>query len=133
TALIRDHFSLHRASAAVPFVTELSPTGTTLGTFVVGSNPQGVAIDASGIVWVTNSSGNSVTELSHVGTTVGTFAPSGANFNNPQGVAIDAAGNVWVPNSSGDSVAEIVGAARPVLTPLIFCLIRLSPAAFCLP
>jgi DNA-binding beta-propeller fold protein YncE len=43
-------------------VTELSPSGTALGTFKVGSTPLGIAFD--GIhMWVANSGSNDVTEL----------------------------------------------------------------------
>ena len=57
-----------------------------------------------------------------------------ATFDGPQGVAIDAAGDVWVTNGDGaGSVAEIVGAARPVLTPLMACLNQKPPHAVCLP
>src|ERR1019366_3635199 len=90
----------------------------------IGANfslPIGVAIDANGNAWVANSVGDSVTELNSSGGLVGNFAPSCANFKGPIGVAIDAGGNIWVPNA-GNSVAEIVGAARPVLTPLVACL-----------
>jgi streptogramin lyase len=101
----------------------------------IGANfslPIGVAIDANGNAWVANSVGDSVTELNSSGGLVGNFAPSGANFKGPIGVAIDAGGNIWVPNA-GNSVAEIVGAARPVLTPLVACLKQKTPHAVCLP
>ena len=35
-------------------VTELSSTGVTLGTYVAGSHPEGIAVDPSGNVWVVN-------------------------------------------------------------------------------
>ncbi len=94
-------------------------------------SPAEVAIDAAGNIWVTNGSG-SVTELNSSGGLGGNFAPSGAGFDDPTGIAIDAAGNVWVANGLGNSVAEIVGAARPVLTPLVACLTQVPPQAVCL-
>ncbi len=118
-------------------VTELTSSGGLAGNFDPGganfNNPNGMAIDAAGNVWVTNIGGNSVTELTSSGGLAGNFAPSGANFNLPDGVAIDGSGNVWIANEGGSSVAEIVGAARPVLTPVVACLNRTPPAAVCLP
>jgi len=84
-------------------VTELSSSGTTLGTFSVGSTPSYLAIDASGNIWVTNNGGSTVTELSSSGATLGTFSV-GAN---PFGIAIDASGNVWVANRSSFTVTEL--------------------------
>ncbi|MGA9723140.1 MAG: choice-of-anchor D domain-containing protein [Candidatus Binatus sp.] len=97
------------------------------------NSPAEVAIDAAGNIWVTNnSSSGSVTELDSGGGLMGNFAPSGAGFDVPTGIAIDAAGNVWVANGLGNSVAEIVGAARPVLTPLVACLTQTPAHAVCL-
>ncbi len=95
------------------------------------NSPAEVAIDAADNIWVTNGSG-SVTELDSGGDLRGNFAPSGAGFDDPTGIAIDAAGNVWVANGLGNSVSEIVGAARPVLTPLVACLTQTPPQAVCL-
>ena len=44
-------------------VIELGVSGTTIGTYSVGSAPIGIAIDASGNVWVANANSNNVTEL----------------------------------------------------------------------
>ncbi|MGO9604633.1 MAG: hypothetical protein ACLQAT_14810 [Candidatus Binataceae bacterium] len=91
-------------------VTKLTSSGLA-GNFTpsgAGFNlPQGIAIDAAGNVWVTNSGGDSVTELTSSGGLAGNFAPRGAAFDYPDGAAIDAAGNVWVTNTEGDSVTEL--------------------------
>ena len=127
-------------------VTELTSSGGLAGNFnnsnISGANfldPAGVALDAAGHVWITNEF-SGVTELTSSGGLVGSFAPSGANFMIPHGVAIDAAGNVWMANggfnqipSASSSVIEFVGAARPVLTPLVACLKRKHPSAVCMP
>ena len=118
-------------------VTELTSSGGLVGNFAPsGANfnsPVSPAIDAAGNVWVPNFEGNSLTELTSSGSLAGNFAPIGANFNVPVGVAIDAAGNIWVPNKNGDNMAEFIGAARPVLTPLVACLKQSPPHAVCLP
>ena len=57
------------------------------------------------------------------------------------GIAIDGAGNVWATNTVvntttnivGNSVTEMIGAARPVLTPQVACLMRTPSNTVCLP
>ena len=96
-------------------VTELSPSGSLIGTYVAGSSPGGIAIDSSGNVWVANkgngtqgtglTDGN-VTKLSSSGTTIGTYIAG----SHPEGMAIDPGGNVWVVNKGngtpGTGLAE---------------------------
>jgi DNA-binding beta-propeller fold protein YncE len=52
-------------------VTELSPSGTTIGTYPVGKLPLGIAYDGTNM-WVVNQTDNTVTELSPNGTTLNT-------------------------------------------------------------
>ena len=80
-------------------VTELSPTGATLGTFTVGNGPRGIAFDGTNM-WVTNYYDNTVTELSPTGATLGTFAVRRL----PAGIAFDGT-HMWVAN--GVSVTEL--------------------------
>ena len=106
-------------------VTELSPSGAKIGTYVVGSYPEVVAIDSAGNAWVTNGYGqggvsptySSVTELSSSGAVINTYA---TGFQ-PYSIAIDKSGNVWVTNfGSGiagtalldSNVQEYMGAAK---------------------
>ena len=72
-------------------------------TYSVGNSPSGIAIDASGNVWVTNI--NALTELSSSGTTIGTYPIGGTGG----GIAIDSSGDVWtgVMNSGNISVIKI--------------------------
>jgi len=60
------------------------------------------------------------------------FAPIDANFSTPYAAAVDVSGDVWVSNL-GNTVAELIGLARPVLTPLVACLMQSPPHAVCLP
>ncbi len=71
--------------------------------FPVGTSPVGLAIDASGNVWVANYGSGNVTELNSSGATLGTF-PVGTN---PIGLAIDSSGNVWVTNFASSNVTEL--------------------------
>ena len=81
----------------------------TTASFTVGSNPEGIAIDASGNVWVTNSASNSVTELTASGayknnTLVNSSFVTGVQST---GIAIDASGNVWVADYGSGYVTEL--------------------------
>jgi len=94
-------------------------------------DPQGVAIDGAGYVWIANTGGSTQTgapfavvpnvteidpsELSGSGNYVG-LASSSLSAG-PLRVAVDRAGNVWVLLSDG-TVTEFVGVATPVVTPI---------------
>jgi DNA-binding beta-propeller fold protein YncE len=84
-------------------VTELRASdGLNLGTFAVGSNPNGVAFDGANI-WVTNYGDSTVTELrASDGATLGTFAVGSL----PVGVAFDGV-NIWVTNQGFNSVSKL--------------------------
>ena len=43
----------------------------------------------------------------------------GSGINGPHGIAIDGSGNVWVANQNSSILTEIVGAAAPVVTPIV--------------
>ena len=97
-------------------VTKLSSSGTTIGTYTVGSFPHAIAIDSSGNVWVVNNgngtpgtaSGDSnVMELNSSGTTIGTYVAG----SYPRAIAIDSFGDVWVANWGSDTVTKFPGIA----------------------
>ena len=118
-------------------VTELNSGGDLVGNYDASAaefdQPYAEAIDGSGNLWVANQTNNGVTELSSNGDVVGNYNPSGAAFKEPYGIAIDASGNVWVTDLESNSLSELVGAANPVLTPMVACLAKTSPAAVCSP
>ena len=122
-------------------VTALNIDGSLFGNFALTRVIQlklGVAIDSSGHVWVTNEVNNNVTALNNAGTLFGNFAPTGSNFIGPVGVAIDSSGSLWVTSQRGGpdgigAVTELVGVAAPVLTPMVACLTKTTPATVCLP
>jgi streptogramin lyase len=91
-------------------------------TYAVGHNPSGIAIDASGNVWVTNAGDSTVTELLYNSSQSGPSwspNPSGpfkimGDF--PSGIAIDASGNVWVANQGNNTVTELSYSGAPIGT-----------------
>jgi streptogramin lyase len=116
TTNISDLYALDGGSPFTPTLTA-APDGWELAlNLTPGSSnfedPSGVAIDATGNVWVANEGvdSNSLTELNSSGALVGNFNntnTSGANFNGPEGVAIDASGNAWAANFNGTNVTEL--------------------------
>ena len=78
-------------------VTELSPSGTIIGTFSLSFVPDAIAIDSAGNIWVTGTSGD-IDELSPSGTIVGTYYAGGGGTD---GIAISSSGNIWVANFGG--------------------------------
>jgi len=79
------------AVAAFAYGAATALTGATL------SNPHGVAIDASGNVYVTNSGNNTISEYGPTGTYIGTFG-SGATMSFPKSIVFDSSGNAYVLN-----------------------------------
>ncbi len=72
-------------------------------TYTVGNYPLGIAIDAAGNVWVTNSGGTTISEITTSGTGNTCFVGDG-----PTGIAIDASGNVWAAfKNTADIIREV--------------------------
>ena len=84
-------------------------TGEIIGTYSVGSNPEGVAVDENWNVWVANSTSDTVTKLNgSTGATMGTYVVR--HF--PQGIAADGNGFVWVATGTGVTKLSISNGAE---------------------
>ena len=96
-----------------------SVQGATNGTGTAASffHPWGVAVDATGNVYVADNGNNLIRKISPAGV-VSTLAGSGvqgningmgtaASFSSPQGVAVDAAGNVYVGDQGSNLIRKI--------------------------
>jgi sugar lactone lactonase YvrE len=101
--------------------------GSTDGTGTMASfyNPHGVAVDASGNVFVADTNNNRIRKITPDGvvTTLAGTGGSGstngvastATFNNPQGVAVDGSNNIYVADT-GNNLIRKVTAAGLVIT-----------------
>jgi hypothetical protein len=73
------------------------------------STPSGLAIDATGNVWVTNSASNTVTELTHAGTPV-SGSPFVSAATAPSSIAIDTAGGAWIAGKGSNTLVHLTAA-----------------------
>jgi hypothetical protein len=127
----------------------ISPSGGYIGGGL--NEPEGIAIDGCNNIWVADLSGNSVTELAggstlasdnctSAGTTGSPISPSSGytgggsgGLDGPDGISIDAGGNVWVTNTLNHTFTEFVGAATPIRTPIVRCIILEQEGLSCKP
>ena len=82
------------------------------------NNPAGVAVDASGNVFVADQGNSTIRKIAPGGTVTtfaGTAGATGSNdgtgaaarFNAPEGVAVDSVGNVYVADTRNDTIRKI--------------------------
>ena len=90
--------------------------------------PEGIAIDGAGNVWAANRGStatsapypdSSLSEFTSTGVAVSPATGYQAGLNLSLSLAIDGSGNVWTTNSYLNTVTEFVGAASPVVTPIV--------------
>jgi len=94
------------AVTAVTFVTTWGSSGTGNGQF---ANLTGVAVDASGNVYVADTSNNRIQKFSSSGnfiTTWGSYGTGNGQFYDPRGIAVDASGNVYVVDSVNSRIQK---------------------------
>ncbi|MEU8522736.1 NHL repeat-containing protein [Streptomyces sp. NPDC048577] len=76
--------------------------------------PQGLATDRRGNVWVANCGGRSVTRIPH-GRPEGArnIAPGGDSLVKPFGIAVDTSGRAWVTGNGSDNVTMLSPTGEP--------------------
>ena len=108
--------------------TAFTDTGTSLfGGSISGDNvtsPFSLAFDGAGDIWIPSGNGT-LEEFNSSGPLSGSTGFSDGYTKAYVGIAIDGSGNVWVVRPNGingtsyGSISEFVGAAVPVVTPLV--------------
>jgi sugar lactone lactonase YvrE len=73
------------------------------------NQPKGVAVDASGNVYVADSGSSLIRKITSAGV-VTTFAGTDSTFFSPSGIAVDAANNVYVADTGNDLIRKITPA-----------------------
>ena len=91
-----------------------TPNDLTVGISFTGggiANPQDIAVDGSGNVWITNPGANGVTKLSPLGvaSTGSPFSARDASF-----VAIDTSNQAWITSESGNEIFAFTSAGGTV-------------------
>jgi DNA-binding beta-propeller fold protein YncE len=80
------------------------------------SNPDGVAVDGTGNVYICDYNHNAIKKWTASSNTVTTLVSSGLNI--PHGVAVDSAGNVFIADTFNDAIKKWT-AANNVVTTLV--------------
>jgi sugar lactone lactonase YvrE len=105
-------------SAAAPPSNPPGPTSRqTVLPFTGLTNPDSLAVDAAGNVYVADTRGNGVVKLA-AGATAQTVLPF-AGLKSPGGVAVDAAGNVYVADGNNRVLKMAAGSNNQTVLPLV--------------
>ena len=106
------------ASAVLPAAVSAQPPPylTQWGTYGAGDGqfdgPGGMAVDASGNVYVADYGNHRVQKFTSTGAYVaqwGTHGSGNGQFNGPEGVAVDAGGNVYVADFGNNRIQKFTG------------------------
>lgn len=96
-------------------VAKVTPAGA-VSAFSCCDVPAGIALDASGNIWIADYDASSVIELSSSGAALGQAVMTGG-VETPVGIAIDGASHVWTANYRANSLSEFDGANLQPLSP----------------
>ena len=87
------------------------------------SGANSVAVDSADNKWVVNRTGNSISEFAANGTAISPSTGYLGGLSTPIDIAVDLSGNLWVTSSGNNTLVEFVGAASPLVTPIVANLI----------
>jgi len=87
--------------------------GYTITTFAGFSGPSGVAVDASGNIYMADSGNNAIKKLNADGSNIVTL---GSGFSEPSSVAVDASGNIYVADSGNSAIKKMNADGSNIVT-----------------
>jgi streptogramin lyase len=93
----------------------VTPSGA-FTSFSCCDDPDGIAVDPTGNVWIADYNASAVIELNSAGSVANRTTINAGN-DGPRGIAVDGAGNIWAANYVGNSVAELAGPTAAILSP----------------
>jgi uncharacterized repeat protein (TIGR01451 family) len=114
-------WTVTNANSAVYKFTAAGTSASVAGASAAGvATPTAIAIDGGGYVWIADGA-NVVSVLTNAGAAQSGAAGYGsaAGMVAPSAIAVDSAGGVWVTDKTRNTVVHIMGAAKPVVTPLV--------------
>jgi sugar lactone lactonase YvrE len=120
--------NVYATGITLSFVEKYSPTGQDLGKFATGiSQPDGLAFDKSGDLYVSSLISNPVTEFSPTGAFIKTFVAFGI-LDEPAGMVFDKDGNLYVANSDAFTITKFSPTGADLGTFAIFPGAQFGPA-----
>ena len=93
-------------SSTGTYITQFGVEGTANGQF---KEPQGIAVDSKGNIWVSDTGNRRIQEFNSKGEftrSIGSEGTGNGQFKSPGEIATDAAGNLWVADSGNNRVQE---------------------------
>jgi streptogramin lyase len=87
----------------------------TVSSYACCDVPMGIALDASGNVWVADFVASDVAKLSSGGKVLGVTTAGGVHT--PMNIAVDGSGNIWTANYRANTLSEISGATLQAVSP----------------
>jgi sugar lactone lactonase YvrE len=105
-------------------IVELSSSGSPIsvnGGYTGGGidYPAGIGSDGAGNIWVSNVQGPILSEFSPSGSAISPSTGYQTSQGYGNGLAIDGSGNIWLSSNINTDIVEFVGAATPVVTPVV--------------
>jgi hypothetical protein len=92
-------------------VAKITQTGV-VSSYACCDVPAGIALDASGNVWVADFQASDVVKLASGGNVLGTTSSGGVHT--PMGIAVDGSANVWTSNYRANTVSELTGTLQAI-------------------